>query len=153
MAEGDAGRLDPVGRVELGQDVMDVDVHGARADEELRSDLAVGPARRDELEDHQFAWGELEHRDLLRAAMTLAIRASSSSPAKGSATPPRGLSSHSRAWRCAVKRTAPESHWSVVLVIASRSVIAYLRATGPRGGGPRSPPCCARWTASACPSR
>jgi hypothetical protein len=40
----DGRRLDPIAGAELAKDAGDVDADGLRADEQLRADLAVGPA-------------------------------------------------------------------------------------------------------------
>jgi hypothetical protein len=57
---GDGGRLQPVRRAELAQDVRDVDAGRPDADDELRGDLAVGVAAGEEGQDLRLARGEAE---------------------------------------------------------------------------------------------
>ena len=61
----DGGRLEPVRRAELAQDVRDVDARRLDADDERRGDLAVGVAAGDEGQDLRLARRQAE--DLLQA--------------------------------------------------------------------------------------
>ena len=66
-AVGDRGRLEPVRRAELAQDVRDVDAGRLDADDERRGDLAVRVAAGDEGQDLRLAWRQAE--DLLQALL------------------------------------------------------------------------------------
>src|SRR5215813_13143852 len=50
------------GDAELGEDLPQVIVHGARAQEQLRRDLLVGQPLGDQPRDLQFLWRQLLHR-------------------------------------------------------------------------------------------
>jgi hypothetical protein len=63
----DGGRLEPVRRAELAQDVRDVDAGRPDADHQGRCDLAVGVAAREEGQDLRLARREAE--DLLKALL------------------------------------------------------------------------------------
>ena len=57
---GAVARLDPRAAVELAEQVADVHVDGALADEELLGDLAVGAADGDVAQDLELAAGQLD---------------------------------------------------------------------------------------------
>jgi hypothetical protein len=65
----DRGRLAPVRRVELAQDVRHVDAGGPDTDDELRGTLTVGVAAGEEGQDLRLAWGQTE--GLLQALPSL----------------------------------------------------------------------------------
>src|SRR5712691_12834149 len=58
FAKRNRNRLRPRVRLELGEDVTDMALHGLLADEELRSDVLVRHAVREQLEDLPLAAGE-----------------------------------------------------------------------------------------------
>ena len=61
-AVGDRGRLEPVRRAELAQDVRDVHAGRPEADHQGRRDLAVGVAAGEEGQDLRLARGQAEDR-------------------------------------------------------------------------------------------
>src|SRR5207248_4090716 len=58
FAKRNRNRLRPRVRLELGEDVADMALHGLLADEELRSDVLVRHAVREQLQDLTLATGE-----------------------------------------------------------------------------------------------
>jgi hypothetical protein len=71
---GDRRRLPAVGRAELGEDVRDVDAHGAHADVERVGDLAVRRAAREVLQDLDLARGQIQVRPGLRRLAGVRLR-------------------------------------------------------------------------------
>jgi hypothetical protein len=57
---GDHNRLGPAGRADLAEDVRDVDAGGLLGDEEVRADLPVRAAVRQQLKDFALAHGQAQ---------------------------------------------------------------------------------------------
>jgi hypothetical protein len=60
LADGDGGRLAPIGGAQLAQDVADVVLGGLGADEQPLGDLGIGQPLGEEAEDFLFPPGQIE---------------------------------------------------------------------------------------------